>query len=290
MFDLLIYIVGYEERSSHIISERKCEESIAIVMSHNQKINFDVNFEAAKKRKSRLSNELNILGDLLAAVQYLSSKSKDSRVNVGLDVSSMNRELMAVVITKLYELYINEKIDFKILYAPGLYQSPKGNNSAYLDLKPVTTLEGWSLYPERPLTLIMGLGYEEDHATAATEYFDPSGIWAFIGTSKNEKWENDVLQANHSLGRIMSDENFLLYSINSPGALFSDLRSLGQVLSEKSRVVIVSGGPKIFSAISILVKLEVGDEVAVWQASAHQYTDVRDTVADGEIVEFEYNA
>jgi hypothetical protein len=53
-------------------------------------------------------------------------------------------------------------------------------------------------------------------------------------------------------------------------------------------VVIVPGGPKLFSALAIVIKFELGEEVAVWRASTNEFTPVRDVVPAGELIQFEY--
>lgn len=158
----------------------------------------------------------------------------------------------------------------------------------YTSFKPINGLEGWTLYPERPLSVVLGLGYEQDQAVGVVEYFDPSGAWAFIPHGADERFLADTTKSNKALWSFLEEKRHLQYYVNQPNLLYSELRGLTDVLSKQSRVIMVPAGPKIFSAIAILVALEIGDEVSLWRASAHESTEPSDTLPATEIVQFDY--
>jgi len=200
----------------------------------------------------------------------------------------MSRELMAKVLLAMKGLEDDFEFGMEILYAYGKYQPPKKNTSSFLDLSPVMDMEGWSLYPERPLSLIIGLGYEEDLTAASIEYLDPSGAWVFIADGIDKRWKKDLKRSNKAVYRLLGEDNFISYHPHNPETLYIELRTIVETLESRSRVVIMTGGPKIFSAIAMIVKMELGDEIAIWRASSHDFTEIRDTVAEGTVISFQY--
>lgn len=144
------------------------------------------------------------------------------------------------------------------------------------------------MYPERPLSVVLGLGYEVDQAIGAIEYLDPSGIWAFVPVGADPRFFRDVRQSNSALWPLLDPAHQREYLLNDPYLTFSELRGLVATLALRSRVIIVPGGPKLFSALSILAKLELGEEVSVWRASTHEFNAPRDIAAAGEVIRFDY--
>ena len=200
----------------------------------------------------------------------------------------MSRPYMATVLIALSQLATQREILLKLVYSVGAYKPPSDQAGTYIDFKPVEGFEGWTLFPERPLSVILGLGYEKDQAVGAVEHFDPSGTWAFIPIGDNPQFLVDVNASNESLKDILEKDRIVNYSVAQPTLLYSELRGLADVLSKRSRVIMVPAGPKIFSAISMLVCLELGDELSLWRASSHASTEPTDTLPAGRIITFDY--
>ena len=210
------------------------------------------------------------------------------RVVVGIDVSSMTRNLMSNMLRHVFEAMCPGQWSLSILYATAEYLGPPDDTGPYVEFQPIPGCEGWTLHPERPLSSILGLGYEADQAIGTVEYLDPSGIWAFIPNGDDRRFRRDLDRANSALWPILEASHRLEYRIRDPYHLYSELRGLTETLAKRSRVVLVPGGPKIFSALSVLVKLEIGEEVSIWRASTHGFSEVRDIRASGAISQFDY--
>ena len=179
-------------------------------------------------------------------------------------------------------------ISLEILYSPGAYQSPPDDPGRFVRFEPVPACEGWTQYPERPLSVVLGLGYEADQAIGTTEDPDPSGMWAFVPNGLDPRFRRDVHHANRALWSILKRSHQLEYRVTNPHRLYTELRGLVDALARRSRVIIVPGGPKLFSALSITIQAEVGGEVSVWRASSHDYKQIRDVAPQGTIVSFSY--
>ena len=295
MIDLLIYVVGYEERSGFIASsgETAARSKLALVYTSYQELWWERNFTAAEARGDRL---LKIDVDPEAFVQEVqeaiaavrSGSDVTAPLEVGVDVSSMTRELMSLVLRCVFNNMNSLNLHLVLLYATAEYQEPSGLDGPYMDFQPIIGCEGWTLHPERPLSAILGLGYEADQAIGTVEFLDPSGIWAFIPNGDDSRFRRDLTRANEDLWPILEPSHRLEYRIADPLNLYTELRGLVEVLSGRSRVILVPGGPKIFSAMALLVKLEMGDEVSVWRASTHGFRKIRNAQASGAIARFSY--
>ena len=194
---------------------------------------------------------------------------------------------MAGVLAALYSQMDVHLLSLSVLYSTAKYEAPPPEGASFIDFAPAPGCEGWTMYPEHPLSVVLGLGYEVDQGVGAIEYLNPSGIWAFIPVGSDHRFIKDLNHANEALWPLVDRSHQLEYAINEPYLLFSELRGLVASLSRRSRVVIVPGGPKLFSALSILAKLELGDEISIWRASTHEFNEPRDVKPDGGVVRFD---
>lgn len=294
--DILVYAAGYESRSRYVAEKIKATKKIAIILPRvNANIGvYQENVEYAHMVSDAIIDHQDltaekIQSELSARLQEIKTDNLDVPLTIALDVSSLPRETMAQLIIGLDCFSAYKAFTLRLIYTFGEYKSPEGQDGIYTNFKPITKLEGWTLYPERPLSVILGLGYEPDQAVGVIEYFDPSGKWAFIPNGIDLRFRKDIQESNASLWPMLEKRNKLEYFIGEPNRLYYELRGLVDVLCKQSRVIIVSGGPKIFSAISILVCLEFKTEVSLWRASAHEHGVLSDTMPADNITVFDYH-
>lgn len=292
--DLLIYTVGYETRASHAVRNVYSKAHLALCHEQTDIFSYRNNFSYTESEghpmlRAHTDSEEEIFNKISDNLKALERKF-DRPILIGLDVSSMQKEMISCVISQLFKLSRQVEFLLKIIYTTGQYKPPPKHPGVYTDFHPVKGLEGWTIYPEHPLSVVLGLGYEPDQAVGVLEYFDPSGSWAFVPLGADERFFADVKEANASLWdfHLLKQESFLHYQVGQPGLLYSEIRGLVDVLRRKSRVIIVPAGPKIFSAIAILVALELEDEVSLWRASSHDHIQITDTLPADNIVQFDY--
>jgi hypothetical protein len=290
MIDLMIYAVGYEARARHAPSNTSYKHSLAIVFESFQGLEFDSNLREARVNNAVEVSEQSASQRISELIARLIEDSEASLLVVAVDVSSMTRSLMAKVLLTILPLVKDHALSIQIHYSEGEYISPPEVPASAFDLHPIEGFEGWSVFPERPLSLILGLGYEEDQAAAAVEYLDPSLIRAFFPEGRDKRFVSDVWSANDSLKRLVEDDHFLPYHPEEPARLYTEMLALVETLSKQSRVVIVTGGPKIFSALAMLIQFEAGSEVSLWQISSHKYSEPRDVSPAGPISVFEFHS
>ena len=292
--DLLIYTVGYETRASYAVKNILSKEHLALRHEQTDMFSYENNCSYSESEghsmiRAHIDSEEEIYRKMSEILKVLERKSDRANV-IGLDISSMQKEMISCVISQLFKLSEKFEILLKIIYTTGQYKPPPEHSGVYTDFHPIKGLEGWTVYPENPLSVVLGLGYEPDQAVGVLEYFDPSGSWAFVPLGADDRFLADVKQANVSLWdfHLLKKESFLNYPVDQPGLLYSEIRGLVDVLRRKSRVIIIPAGPKMFSAIAILVALELGDEVSLWRASSHDHIEITDTLPTDKLVQFDY--
>ncbi len=280
--DILIYGLGYESRAIHCASNLYAKNYIALAFPECEFFSYRKNYDFAVERNHQIYEFQ--CGEIYS--QLKRDISAGDYTEIGVDISSMTREMMSGILNVL----IAAKPDCTIVlyYTLGKYKPPASHDT-FIDFNPIKGMEGWSIHPERPLSVILGLGYETDQAVGIVEYFDPSGTWAFIPNGSDSRYREDITESNKSLWPFVLPKRCVEYNVNQPIQLYSELRGLVEVLSKRSRVIIVPAGPKIFSAIAILVGLEIGNEVSLWRASNNHQSPLADTLPENDITQFRYN-
>lgn len=289
--DALFYAIGYEERSGFIASKQGAKLRVGFEFQDFQDFSFATNRAAADAR----SDEVVPISDFQSwltteFIQKLDDLNVDREqsLTVGIDISSLNRVCTGGIISFLSSLDQWPAIDLSILYAPAQFAPPPEEHEPVVDISPLPMFEGWSSEPELPLALVLGLGYEEDIAIGSVEYLDPSGVWAFCPRGRDDRFRAEVEKANSDIWTLVPAERRIDYDVTNPDGTFAALKDLCFGLKGVWRVAIVPGGPKIFSALSMLVQREMGDEVSVWRASRHAAVSRRDVQADQSIVSLNY--
>lgn len=286
MFDIFIYSIGYEARSRHAVQVTSSKHRVGIAFSGNQVFSFTENLAAAKARGDIIVSDECVFDEPVMLHEVLSSLLANKQAaapTIGVDVSSMTGGMMAGVLHAL----IRAKARITLFYSPSKYSAPSGGGDSFVRFTPLPGCEGWTQYPERPQSVVLGLGYEADQAIGTVEYLDPSGVWAFIPHGLDPRFYRDVVSANRSLWPILNRAHTLEYRIVEPAALYADLRGLVEALSRRSRVTLVPVGPKLFTALCILIRSEIGDEVAVWRASSHGQAPIRDVSPEGPVIKYD---
>jgi len=132
---------------------------------------------------------------------------------------------------------------------------------------------------------IFGLGYEQSKALGIYNYLEPDNAFSFIPKSLNIEFEDDVKTNNSSLLNSIPSEQTFYYNVYSPYDIYVDLKSLVISLSETSRVIIVPLGPKILSAVSLIIGIELYPDISVWRVSSLHSEEPVDRIADREVLQ-----
>jgi hypothetical protein len=281
-FDLLIFAVGYEARARHV-TERyhaNAETVVGYVFPDGHALSFQENFEFLEKIGGHSLQGYQSVEECLKAINPGQSYSG---AKICLDVSSLNRGAMAALISELLDSDFFDHAEITVLYSVAVFAPPPKEELDFLDFSPLQNFGGWTSNPERPTALVLGLGYETDHAVGALEFLDPSVTFAFSPVGSDPRFEQHVAEANRSFFELISPDRVIKYSVMSPYQTFWEMRSLILSVQGMARVVLVPMGPKIFSSLCLVSQRMFGDEISIWRASGHSLAKARNAAASGQI-------
>jgi len=271
-YDLFVASLGFEQRARHIAEEYSpmANSRIALAFGDRHELSYADNkeFFTDAAYDIWMCDDASIRHDLVSAMKDRRNTTSSSMA-VCIDISSMSRIRLAACILALQEL----ASEVTTVTADFVYSIAKYSPAPNFDVEPVHTgpvlpeFAGWTNAPEKPLCLVLGLGYEVDRALGAFDLLEPSDVWTFIPRGVSPEYDEALKGANAGLFRLVSgDARKIYYSIDTPFDCFVKMESFMHGASLVSRPVIVPFGPKIFALVSLLVGC-VYKNVAVWRIS-----------------------
>ena len=285
-FDLSVFGLGYESRSITAYDKYKNLSERSIVFGYNSNktvLNYSNNKNAFQDAEILEMECAEISDYLVALVDKLNNELVEPKILI--DITVMTRHRLATVLF-CFISKLKKKSKITICYNSSKYVAPPS------DLQPVRKvgalireLSGNLGDLSSTTAVIFGLGYEKLKALGVYNYLDPDLPYAFIPKSENPKFELDVRENNNSLLQNLPSKNVYTYNLYSPLDLYIDLKSLTLSLRESSRVVIVPLGPKIISAISVIISMEMNLEIPIWRVSSLHCEEPIDRIADREILQ-----
>ncbi|WP_417713722.1 hypothetical protein [Pseudophaeobacter arcticus] len=285
-FDFLVYSVGYERRSRYVASQfsKQANKILAFVFPDCHELSFDENLKYAQEIGAFPFYEHLDLRAVFSEADSELNTLKGKRILV--DVSSMSRTVLSVLLSQLLDDDFFAGADIAFVYAVAKFSEPASFEYDFLDFAPIPEFSGWTASPEKPMAMVLGLGYEADHAVGAVEYLDPSATFCFFPKGTDHRFVDAVKKSNEPLLDQIKPSRIINYSVLDPLHTFSLLSSIMHSLLETARFVLVPMGPKIFVALCLVCQRVHGDEVSVWRASGHSRDSLKDVDAEGPITGF----
>jgi hypothetical protein len=284
--DLLIYCIGYEARSRHIAEiYRDCPITrIAIYYDDNKVLSYRQNHQLAEGSGATIvaCDPAAIRREIEKAVGNIRCGGKQVRAAV--DVSSMNRSVMASVILTLYDLVdVNDTI--QLLYSPAKYSDPD------LFLRPLATmapahpsLSGIIGDPNFGRCVLLGLGYEYGVSLSILDSHEPDMAFIFKPSGFDPRYETSVRDANFGFDFGERNYEVIEYSLEDISYLFNTMTTLVYSAKHNTHFTAVPFGPKIFSAVAIVCAAIHHPHLAVLRYSFGDYKTPLDVEAEAHIV------
>ncbi len=280
-YDILICTLGYEQRSRYVplLLRDRSKNRIAIKFDDQRLFSFKENEEILSNLEFavhdfRSTNIVNLVTNLCD-----NSNSANDVIRIAIDVSSMSRPCIAGIIYSLYNVGASCVIEIDIYYAPAAF-CPPGELDVVTEYSGpvIPEFSGFSMHPEMPTSVVLGLGYELEKALGAIEYLDASHIWCLEPRSDDLRYDTAVSEANESLFDSPNDIDRISYSVSDPIQTYMQLDSLVYDLKKTTRVILLPFGPKLLSAICSLVSASHYPDVTQWRVSGGN-NEARDCVA-----------
>jgi hypothetical protein len=284
-FDLAIIGLGYESRSTFAYEKYKhvIKECVALGYESNQTV---LHYQKNKKTlcdveifESSCSNVIPYIKDKVDIVNEIDD------ANVLLDITVMTRHRLALVLNYLIK-NLKKGTIITICYIASKYVCPPDDMQPVKKVGPlIEELSGALGNLSYSTAAVFGLGYEQSKALGIYNYLEPDSSFCFIPKSVNAEFEDDIKNNNSSLLNSIPPEHIFNYSVYSPYDVYVDLKSLVMSLCETSRVIIVPLGPKILSAVSLIIGIELYPDISVWRVSSLHSEKPVDRVADREVLQ-----
>ena len=284
--DILINAAGCEQRSSALVRRQ------AVIADNIICIRFPANGNSIALSNQELMSSLGgqLIDDFdtyfrsqFISKMYAISSTRGEPISVGLDVSSMNRTMIATVAVAIASCADCVR-RMTLFYLPAAFSNPNLDFPVTQKVGPVIPeLLGFDLDPRLPFALAMGVGYEYGVGVGLISQIEPRFALCLRAVGIDKRFESAVRQANLDF-EFGPDCEIGEYNILDPVGTFQMLDDICYGLSKENRLVIVPLGPKIFAALSILCGIKYFGTVAVWRVVSK--TEVYDAVAAGPIAHF----
>lgn len=287
-FDLFIGTLGYETRSSHLARHGliNAHRKVAIAFPEDDYAAYLSNRDFLTKSDFEIISK-----DSTVLSKFLSSSVEGHSVDAGrefsilVDISSMSRPMLADIVYELSMVEAVNSLSVTFVYLPAEFVKENAEHSPVSVTEPVTpNYAGWTSMPERPITAVVGLGYEQDLALGTIEYLEPTGVWAFVPSGEDRRYDDAVKQANRNLTEMLRDERVMRYQVDAPARVHAILENLVFGLLQTSRPILVPFGPKVFSLCCFLIARTYAPQITVWRVSGETFAKPGDRKASGKIV------
>jgi len=274
-FDLMIYSIGYETRSRYVAQRyaRHCENVFGFIFADCHELSFDDNLDFARETGVVMFHDARALEKTLR--EKFPGRDHLSGAKILVDVSSMSRTVVSAIVSQLLDSEFFSGAEIAFVYAVANFTEPSGFEFDFLNFDPIGEFSGWTSAPEKPVAMVLGLGYEADHALGAVEYLDPSATFCFFPKGSDGRFADAVQKSNEPLLSQLKPSRVVRYPVSDPLHTFSLLSSILHSMLANARFVLVPMGPKIFVVLCLVCQRIFGEEVSVWRASGHSRSEER---------------
>lgn len=288
--DIFIGCVGYELRSTEALRTYQAlsiREKLLLDYGCDNRLSYPQNIQFLKEIDCELFGATSDLVEAIKARIHGNSKK-----SVMLDVTSLDRRVMAKILEALFDVrtYIS---NIEIIYYPQTFVEPTAVLEQVLTFAPVTSrFVGEASYSRDALSLIVGAGYEYGRIVGAIDVLEPERVYCFHPVGTDSRFEEAIYKNNLGFSFLDNPDFLLPYNLLSPYELYFSLRRLIEVELKERDVLLLPLGPKLFAAISIVIALQLSPSVMVWRHSTTSHSKPStnlDAVADGKRIDFSFS-
>ncbi len=271
--DLFLFAVGYETRSTWLAKHAGLgpKKLVGIAFQGPSIHAFDenvrwcshANLSPIKWKGADYRKQL--MGRIFAAADE-ARVSRAGPIRLGIDISSMTREMMAEMWAIVLDLPWPVKCTF--FYSCAKFGGVPENFPPITINEPISALfTAWPIEPQLPIELIIGLGYEKGRAAAAIEFFEAQDVTFFSPVGGPDEYLGQVQGVNRTILGGRTSYPSVKYDLMN---VFDATARLSQLVARtvsSARSVIVPFGPKTFALAAMLTAISFPKRVSVWRLS-----------------------
>ncbi len=279
-FDIGLFSLSYESRARAFI------ERGDFALNKGFAIGYDFHHVFSYEKNKKFYTDLNFDvfeiadDDLRGIMGHIFSDFSNQEIDVVFDISSMSRHRISVILTCLLGS-LKKGSTITVVYTPAKYSPPPEMCPPVKYIGPICEeLTGGLGDLEKPAACIISLGYEENKALGAVNSIDPADCWLFVPVSRQEPFKEKVLDNNASLLSMCGGGRTLFCEIDDPSSMYRDMKSLLKGALRDFRPIFLPLGPKIFTAVAVVLANEFSPHVPVWRVSSGDKEEPVDREAD----------
>lgn len=286
-YDLAIVGIGYESRAITIFEDKKDQIHKTISIGYkefNTELSYEKNKLLYKNSNAKIieKNDSDLFKELKEIIR---NEYSSEPIKCLLDITVMSRTRLATVLMILIE-NLKEKSNIKICYELAKFTPPSNEVSPIRKIGPIiSSLSGSLGNIELPSSIVIGLGYELGKAIGISNYLDAELQFSIFPRSTDKDFERYVESNNNTLLESIPNNFKFNYEVSNPYKSYLELRELVLAITKISRPIVVPLGPKILSAIFIILSKEFNYSLPVWRVSSEHNELPVDRKPSGEMVE-----
>lgn len=287
-FDIAICGLGFESRaiSAYIASSENIKRLIVLGYDENTDC---FSYQSNKNFFGKNTDHIFEIGDKDVADSLklaLQEEQFDSPKNILVDITVMSRHRLAMVLGRLMDI-LSAGSKLTVTYTLSTFIDPPEDSTPVKKVCEIAEgFEGVLGDLSLPTSVIIGLGYEKGKALGISNYLDSWRDYIFLPRSPILEFEKYVRENNNDLIESIPQEQILTYNVSSPYSTYLDLKSLVLSLRDFSRPLLIPLGPKILSALCVILSKELTPNVPVWRVSSEYKEAPVDRPSSGNEIKF----
>ena len=266
--DILIAACSNESRSMHLVqlSNFNAQKKIAFLFKENNDSIVHAQNAMFFKAKGFECYELpgKSADEIGVLLETICCENRLGNIKLVVDYSSMSKMWYGKIINYFsYGEFDINKLTVYFCYTPEFFIPPAAQKFKSFIPEPIVSKPP-SVNDNKPLALVIGLGYQEGKAEFLCDFFKPDDVYFFLpGQSIDSKYTEEVKLINKTLLSKVLSSHILPYSALNVEEIDEKLTALCLNLRLDYRTILISNGPKTFSLASFLLNARYPD-VEVW--------------------------
>jgi hypothetical protein len=266
--DILIAACSNETRSRHLVqlSNFNAQKKIAFIIKEN--LDSAIHAENALFFRENGFECYELSGqsvdEIVALLEKISGDKRYDNIKLIVDYSSMSKMWYGTIISYFsYGEFEINKLTVYFCYTPEYFVPPAAQKCKPEKPEPVFSRPP-SVNDNKPLALVVGLGYDEGKAEFLCDFFKPDDAYFFLpNPSFDLKYTEEAKLKNKKLLSNVMSSHLLHYTASNVEDIDDKLTALCLNLRLDYRTILISLGPKTFSLASFLLNARYPD-VEVW--------------------------
>jgi hypothetical protein len=248
-YNSVLASIGFERRCREI-PEALGVAGLAVRFGDHQEMDYEANLDFFATNGWQMP-EIDEAAYFACITEWLATLTEPGGlVRVAADVSSMSRRRIADLVEAVFSLPQDVQLDIDFLYTPAEFEPHDAEREPPIfSVDPVSEyFGGWWSDLDKPLFVIVGLGYEIERAASALDVLEPERAQVYVPQGSDQRYLLAVREANAGLFDTRGvDPREVLYEVADPFACFRRLENDLSRAAESHRVSLIPLGPKIFA-------------------------------------------